>query len=274
MGSLNAPRMRGLSGLPLRRCEQSLRFLPPVAAEVAVEQVDHRPQVPALFDVHLEQVAHVVQRRGGVAQQPLLLDARGLGVGLGDDDAPQHAAQLARHVLPRRLAVEIAAGHDAVRVRLGQEDAPPVVGHLHVVEVRPALGVHRDGGAQVDVLGLEALGAHLAPPRLVVGQPGLQSAQQLGILRQVDVVRDLLVQLDAHCLHSLPCLAPSGLEWRPMCVPSRSWAAPVCRTASTRPARRRRWGAGTPSSATPRAVRRPCSPCSRCPRTAARPPCR
>ena len=61
--SLNAPRMRGLSASPERRCEQRLRFLAAVAPEVAVQQIHHRPQVAAFLDVDLEQVAQVVQRR-------------------------------------------------------------------------------------------------------------------------------------------------------------------------------------------------------------------
>ncbi len=105
VGSLNAPRMRGLSASPERRCEQLLGLLAAVAAEVGVEQVDHRPQVAALLDVDLEQVAQVVERRRGRAEQALLLDARRLGVALGDDEAAQHVAELARHLVPHRLAV-------------------------------------------------------------------------------------------------------------------------------------------------------------------------
>jgi len=60
--------------------EQLLGFLAPVAAEVSVEQVDHRPEVAAFLDVDLEEIAQVVQRRAGVAEQALLLDGRRLGV--------------------------------------------------------------------------------------------------------------------------------------------------------------------------------------------------
>ena len=69
--------------------EQLVRFLAAVAAEVAVEQVDHRPQVTAFFDVDLEEVAQVVQGRTGLAQLALLLDRGRLGVGLRDDDAAE-----------------------------------------------------------------------------------------------------------------------------------------------------------------------------------------
>jgi hypothetical protein len=68
--------MRGLSTSP-SALEQLLGLLAAVAAEVGVEQVDHRPQVPALLDVDLEEVAAVVHRRRGVAEQALLLDDAG-----------------------------------------------------------------------------------------------------------------------------------------------------------------------------------------------------
>ena len=47
---------------------------PVVATEVAVEQIDHGPKVAAFFDVHLKQVAQVVERRRRLAEQTLLLD--------------------------------------------------------------------------------------------------------------------------------------------------------------------------------------------------------
>ena len=95
--------MRGLSASPGAALEQLLGLLAAVAAEVGVQQVDHRPQVAALLDVDLEQVAQVVQRRRGVAEQALLLDGGRLGVALGDDDAAQRVAELARDLLPRRV---------------------------------------------------------------------------------------------------------------------------------------------------------------------------
>ena len=73
--SLKACRMRGLSCVAAAALEQRLAFLAAVAAEVLVQQVDHRPQVAAFLDVHLEQVAQVVLARAGQAQVALLLDA-------------------------------------------------------------------------------------------------------------------------------------------------------------------------------------------------------
>jgi hypothetical protein len=39
----------------------------------------------AFLDVHLEQVAQIVEARTALAEPPLLLDARRLGVALRDD---------------------------------------------------------------------------------------------------------------------------------------------------------------------------------------------
>ena len=65
--------------------EHLVGLVAPVAAEVAVQEVHHRPQVAALLDVDLEQVAQVVEARRGEAQRPLLLDRRRLGVALHDE---------------------------------------------------------------------------------------------------------------------------------------------------------------------------------------------
>ena len=123
--------------------QQRLGLLAPGAPEVGVQQVDHRPEVPALFDVHLEQVAQVVERRRGLAEAALLLDRRGLGVALDDDQALQVGAVLAGHLLPDGLALLLAERDAPVGVALGEEHAPPVVLHDHVVEVRPALAARR-----------------------------------------------------------------------------------------------------------------------------------
>ena len=121
-----------------------------VATEVAVQEVDHGPQVAALLDVDLEQVAHVVERRGGQREVTLLLDRCRLGVALHHDQASQIGSVLTGHLLPHVLTLVVAEGDLAVGLGLGQEDAPPVVGHLDVVEVGPALPADVDGGAQVD----------------------------------------------------------------------------------------------------------------------------
>ena len=109
--------MRGLSCVAGIALQQRLGFLAAVAAEVVVQQVDHRPQVAAFLDVDLEQVAQVVLRRRGQAEVALLLDRCRLGVALRDDDAAQVGAVLAGHVLPGRLALVVAEVDLAVRRR-------------------------------------------------------------------------------------------------------------------------------------------------------------
>ena len=81
----------------------------------------------------------------------------------------------------------------AIVHRIGEEDAPAVLRQLHVVEVRPAVGVDADRGAQVDlVVVLEPLRPHVAPPLDVLRLPVLERALQPLVAREVDVVRDLL----------------------------------------------------------------------------------
>ena len=215
--------------------QQRLGLLAARAAEVGVQQVDHRPEVTAFLDVHLEQVAQVVQRRRGLAEAALLLDRRGLGVALDDDEPLQVGAVLAGHLLPDGLALLLAERDAPVVVALGEEHAPAVVLHHHVVEVRPALAAHGDGRAQVDVLGGHR-GAHRLPPVEEVGLPALQRPLQPPVARQVDVVRDLLGVVDRHLV------TPACGRSRP-CGPCRSGAAPR--------RRQRRWAARRSSSATP-----------------------
>ena len=196
-------------GVAAAALEQRLGLLAAVAAEVGVQQVDHRPQVTAFFDVHLEQVPQVVQARAVRAELALLLDAGGLGVALDHDEAAKLVAELAWHLLPDGLALEVAEADAAIVGGLGQEDAPAVLGQLHVVEVRPAGGVHADGGAQVDlVMILEALRPHVAPPVQVGRLPVLQRALQALVAGEVDVVRNALAR-DHECPPSAFCLLPS-----------------------------------------------------------------
>src|SRR6185295_12391217 len=65
--------------------EQLLGLVAAVAAEVRVQQIDHRPEMTALLDVDLEEIAEVVEARTALPKPPLLLDARRLGVPLRDD---------------------------------------------------------------------------------------------------------------------------------------------------------------------------------------------
>ena len=57
IGSLKVVEDARLVGVARAALEQLLGLFAAVAAEVRVQQVDHRPQVAALLDVDLEQVA-------------------------------------------------------------------------------------------------------------------------------------------------------------------------------------------------------------------------
>ena len=145
-----------------------------VAAEILVQQIDHRPEVAALLDVDLEQVAHVVERRRGLAEMALLLDRGRLGVALDHDEAAQHGADLAGHVLPDRLALVRAERNFAVLLGRRQQDAPAVLRHLDVVELGPALRIDRHGGAQIHERFLKALRPHVVPPVEIAGVPAFE----------------------------------------------------------------------------------------------------
>src|SRR6185312_17058468 len=54
--------------------QQGIRLLAPVASEVGVQQIDHRPQMARLLDVNLKEVAQIVKRRGGASEMALLFD--------------------------------------------------------------------------------------------------------------------------------------------------------------------------------------------------------
>ena len=172
--------------------QQLVGLLPAVLTEVGVQQVHHRPEVAAFLHVDLEQVAHVVERRRGVREQALLLDGRGLGVRLRDDQSTQPVAVLAGHLLPGGLTEVVTEADLAVVLVRGQEDAPAVVGHLHVVEVRPAVAVHADRGPQVHLVRVEVGRPGVLPPLDVVRLPALEGALQALVGGEVDVVRDLL----------------------------------------------------------------------------------
>ncbi len=142
-------RVVGVARVPL---EELVGFVTAVTTEVPVEQVHHRPEMASLLDVHLEQVAHVVEARSGEAEVALLLDRRRLGVALDDEQAPELGTMLARNVVPNGLALASPKAIARSGSGVGEEDAPAVVGHADVVEVRPALLADRDRGAQEDVV--------------------------------------------------------------------------------------------------------------------------
>src|SRR6266478_9549120 len=94
-----------------------------------------------LLDIDLEEVAHVVERGRGLAEMALLLDARRLRVALHDDQTAQAGAVLARNLLPGHLALVGSEVDQALLLLRREQDAPAVFGHLHIVELGPALGI-------------------------------------------------------------------------------------------------------------------------------------
>ena len=114
-------RLVGVAGAAL---QQLGGFLAAVAAEIFLQQIDHRPEMAAFLDIDLKHVAQVVERRRGLAEMALLLDRGRLGVALDDDQAAQHGAIFARHVLPDRLAVMAAERNLAVGLAAAPAECP------------------------------------------------------------------------------------------------------------------------------------------------------
>ena len=188
----------GLVGIAGMALQHGFRLLAPVAAEVGVQQIHHRPEVPALLDIDLEDVAQVVERGAGEAEHALLLDRGGLGIALRHDQAAQRRAVLARHLLPDVLAPVLAEGDLLVGLFRVDEDAPAVIRHLDEAVMRPAVGLDADRGAEVDVEIPGPLGAELVPPVEEPGLPGFQRALEAPVVGEVDIVGDPLVVVDRH----------------------------------------------------------------------------
>ena len=176
--------------------EQGLGLFAAVAPEVLVQQIDHRPQMAAFLDIDLEKIAQVVLAGRSEAEMTLLLDRGRLGVALRHDDAAQIGAVLAGHVLPGGLALVLAEVDRAAFLALVHEDAPAIVGHLDMTEVGPSLRIDAHRGAQIDVVIIRALRAHVLPPVDVVGLPVFERSLKRLVLREVDVVGDLVGVID------------------------------------------------------------------------------
>src|SRR5258708_40240744 len=105
---------------------------------------------------------------------------------------------LARNLLPHWLPRVLAEGNSAISFGIREEDAPSVVGHLHVSKCRPALRVGRGRGAQINIATLKTLRAHLAPPIEEAGLPGLERALEPAIIGEIHVVGNSLGIIDRH----------------------------------------------------------------------------
>lgn len=186
-GAEHARRIRIAGAAP----QQIIGFLAAVAAEIFLQEINHRPEMAAFLDIDLEQVAQVVERWRGLAEMALLFDRGRLGVALDHDQAAQRGAVFAGHFLPGRLAKVLAEGNDAVLFLRSKEDAPAIFRHLDVVELGPAARIDRIGGAQVNQRLLETFRSHVAPPVHIAGMPALQRLQHLAIFTEIHVVGNL-----------------------------------------------------------------------------------
>src|SRR5262245_35295069 len=118
----------------------------------------------SFLDVDLKQVAQVIERWAGAPEMPLLLDRCRFRIALRHNQTAQGAAVCPWPGLPDRLALMVSEGNRAVWYRLGQKDAPAILGHLNIVEMRPAVGLHTDGRTQVHVILRRALWTQRLPP--------------------------------------------------------------------------------------------------------------
>ena len=256
--------MRGLSsvaGVPL---EHLVGLVAAVAAEVAVQQVHHRPQVAALLDVDLEQVAQVVQARRGEAQVALLLDRRRLGVALHDDRG--------------------GAGRRGTRPAPPATPARPCGRRRRCAGRAPARRGRCPSGSRASSRGR----SWPSPPgrrrwrcagtrRCPGTRPGPSSLPPVDELRLPRLERPLqpaVARPGRRCWGSWRrCRRRSCASYSdPRSVVGRARAR--CRSGAARRRGRRRSGAGRSSSARPSGGRRSWSPSSRGRRSGGSPPCR
>ena len=80
----------------------------------------------------------------------------------------------------------------AFAVGRGEENPPAIIGHFHVIEMRPAARMDTDGSAQVHVGRLRTLRAHVRPPLEKLGLPVLERALQHFVAAEIDVVGNLV----------------------------------------------------------------------------------
>jgi hypothetical protein len=158
-----------------------------------MEQIHHGPEMAPLFHVHLKQISQVVQAGASLTEPSLLLDARGLGIPLGNNQAAKLIAELARYFLPDRLSREVAESYASIVDRIGEKNPPAVFGKFYVLEVGPSGGIDAHRGTNVDlVVILESLRAHVFPPLDVFGLPVFESPLQTFIAGESDVIWNLL----------------------------------------------------------------------------------
>src|SRR5204863_8028513 len=138
----------------------------------------------------------IVHRRTRRAQHSLLFHGSWFGISLSDNYATQSRAVFAGHLLPSRLAFVNSEIHFALLVTRLQENSPAVIRHLHVAELRPAVGFHADGRLQVHLVVLVLFLFHVISPAHVRGLPMFQVSLQEPVSAQIDVIGNLLGVID------------------------------------------------------------------------------
>src|SRR5579862_364955 len=104
----------------------------------------------------------------------------------------------ARNLLPHGLAEVVAEADSAIFFGVGKKNSPTIVRHPDVAERRPAFGVHADGGAQIDFVGVEVAGAEAVPPVKKFRLPVFKGTLQRAIGSQADVVGDAVLIIRFH----------------------------------------------------------------------------
>src|SRR6478752_245736 len=102
-----------------------------------MEEIDHGPEMAALFDVHLKQISEIVQAGAALSEPSLLLDACRLRISLRHDQAAQLVSELAGYFLPDGLSGKVAESNASIVHRIGEKNAPPIFRQLDVFEMGP-----------------------------------------------------------------------------------------------------------------------------------------
>src|ERR1700719_1154778 len=103
----------------------------------------------ALFHIHLEQVAHVVQRWRGRPEMALLSHRSRFGVALDHQQPAQHRSILTRNVLPGGFTLVSAERDGAAIDSRGKKNTPTILRHLDETEFGPAFAAHTNRGTQI-----------------------------------------------------------------------------------------------------------------------------
>src|SRR5581483_7067775 len=118
----------------------------------------------------------------------LLFHGSRLSIALGNNNAAKSVAEFAGHFLISGFANVITETYFRIRIRWGKEDAPSIIRHLNVIEMRPSFGFDTDGGTKVDIFSLKAVRTHFAPPVQIIRQPFFQSSLQALVIRKIHVI--------------------------------------------------------------------------------------